>query len=63
MSTNISVEYFLVITDFADDVPHGAELKYIWDDGTNSDPTKFSPEDALMQKKILTVINNFIRHG
>lgn len=48
-------------TDYSDNVAHGEELKYIWDDGTNSDPSKFSPDDRLAQKRLLTLWTNFIK--
>lgn len=49
----------IVVLKGAERVAHAEDLKYFWDDGTNSDLSKFPAEDGLMLHQLWT---NFIKY-
>lgn len=43
-------------------VTHAEELKYMWDDQSNSDLSKFPPEDGLTLRRFVKLWTNFVKY-
>ncbi|XP_056641960.1 juvenile hormone esterase-like [Diorhabda sublineata] len=43
-------------------VGHTEDLRYMWDDGSNSDLSKFPEEDQLMLHRYVTMWTNFVKY-
>ncbi|XP_074031911.1 uncharacterized protein, partial [Leptinotarsa decemlineata] len=64
IDTDIKALHFLFTIFFqgAGRVAHAAELHYMWDDGSNSDLSKFPEEDRLTLHRFVKLWTNFVKY-
>lgn len=55
------MKYIEIFLD-AERVVHSEDLKYMWDDGYNSDLTKFPVADRLMLQRFVKMWTNFVKY-